>query len=128
MERERVEQKSVEVAPVASAAALAIAGVFALLMVASAVRALLFESSSLGTTGPQREFSWLLAACGAVAVFGLLAVLIRRWRRELGVLQSSNADLSRLALVTNRTDNAVFLANPEGVIEWINEGFTRMTG
>lgn len=33
-----------------------------------------------------------------------------------------------LALVAARTDNAVILANSEGLVVWVNEGFTRLTG
>jgi PAS domain S-box-containing protein len=33
-----------------------------------------------------------------------------------------------LAMVAARTDNAVILTNPQGLIEWVNEGFTRLTG
>ena len=34
----------------------------------------------------------------------------------------------KLALVAARTDNAVIVTDAEGRIEWVNEGFTRMTG
>jgi PAS domain S-box-containing protein len=33
-----------------------------------------------------------------------------------------------LALVAARTDNAVILTDPQGRIEWVNEGFSRLTG
>jgi len=31
-------------------------------------------------------------------------------------------------MVTNKTDHAVFLTSSEGIIEWVNEGFTRVSG
>ncbi|MDB6005136.1 MAG: hypothetical protein JWR15_2123, partial [Prosthecobacter sp.] len=34
----------------------------------------------------------------------------------------------KLALVAARTDNAVIVTDAAGCIEWVNEGFTRMTG
>jgi PAS domain S-box-containing protein len=34
----------------------------------------------------------------------------------------------RLSLIASRTSNAVVLTDREGRIEWVNEGFTRMTG
>jgi Amt family ammonium transporter len=37
-------------------------------------------------------------------------------------------DLQKLALVASRTDNAVIISNAAGKIEWVNEGFTRITG
>ena len=43
-------------------------------------------------------------------------------------LRAQEAELRRLALVAARTDNAVVITDAQGVIEWVNEGFTRMTG
>jgi PAS domain S-box-containing protein len=43
-------------------------------------------------------------------------------------IRDEKAVVARLALVAAKTDQAVFLANTEGIIEWINEGFTRMSG
>ena len=34
----------------------------------------------------------------------------------------------KLALVASRTDNAVIITDPQSRIEWVNEGFTRITG
>ena len=39
-----------------------------------------------------------------------------------------NSQLSRLALVANKTENAVLITGADGLIEWVNEGFTRITG
>ena len=35
---------------------------------------------------------------------------------------------NRLALVASRTDNAVIITDAGGLVEWVNEGFTRITG
>jgi PAS domain S-box-containing protein len=43
-------------------------------------------------------------------------------------LQQSEARLRKLALVAAYTDNAVWIADAELRIEWVNEGFTRLTG
>jgi hypothetical protein len=37
-------------------------------------------------------------------------------------------EIRKLALVARHTDNAVVISNPQGHIEWVNEGFHRMTG
>ena len=37
-------------------------------------------------------------------------------------------EIRKLALVASRTDNCVIITNPSGVIEWVNSGFTRLTG
>jgi len=34
----------------------------------------------------------------------------------------------RLALVAENTTNAVVITNPQGLVEWVNPGFTRITG
>ena len=34
----------------------------------------------------------------------------------------------KLALVASRTDNAVIITDAEEHIEWVNDGFTRITG
>ena len=43
-------------------------------------------------------------------------------------LKRTQAEAEKLALVAARTDNAVVLTDAEGRIEWVNTGFTRITG
>jgi PAS domain S-box-containing protein len=43
-------------------------------------------------------------------------------------LRQSQAEAGRLALVAARTDNAVILTDVRRRIEWVNDGFTRLTG
>src|SRR5262245_12670139 len=69
------------------------------------------------------------AGLGALALeFVLLAGLTWYLLREIRSLQVEQDELSILAMVANKTDHAVFLANAEGFIQWVNEGFTRVTG
>ena len=50
-------------------------------------------------------------------------------RRQMEeALRSSEAWNRKLALVASRTQNAVVITDPQGRVEWVNEGFTRMTG
>ena len=37
-------------------------------------------------------------------------------------------EIRKLALVASRTDNCVIITDPSGEIEWVNRGFTRLTG
>ena len=46
----------------------------------------------------------------------------------MGSKNRSERELRKLALVASRTDNAVIITDAEGLIEWVNEGFTRITG
>jgi len=43
-------------------------------------------------------------------------------------LEVANEELERLSIVASKTDNAVLIADVEGNVEWINEGFTRLYG
>jgi PAS domain S-box-containing protein len=43
-------------------------------------------------------------------------------------LRLSEAEARKLALIAARTDNAVILTDREGLTEWVNEGFVRLTG
>lgn len=51
----------------------------------------------------------------------------RRHRNEQELL-AQQAQLRKLALVAARTDNAVIITDARGDVEWVNEGFTRITG
>jgi PAS domain S-box-containing protein len=43
-------------------------------------------------------------------------------------LSEKNLELEKLSLVASKTDNSVIIADETGRIEWVNDGFTRMTG
>jgi len=43
-------------------------------------------------------------------------------------LRQSEAEARKLALIAARTDNAVILTDAQGLTEWVNEGFVRLTG
>lgn len=43
-------------------------------------------------------------------------------------LEDANLELEKLSLVASETDNAVFIIDKEGQLEWVNPGFTRLTG
>ncbi|HEX7260456.1 MAG TPA: PAS domain-containing protein, partial [Luteolibacter sp.] len=47
---------------------------------------------------------------------------------DLTDITRRNAVASRLALVAKHTDNAVLITDASGRIEWVNEGFTRISG
>ncbi len=42
-------------------------------------------------------------------------------------LKKSQKEIERLALVASKTDNAVIITDADGLIEWVNEGFTKLT-
>lgn len=51
-----------------------------------------------------------------------------RLKENQARLQEKEAEARKLALVAERTDNAVILASIDGEIEWVNAAFERMTG
>lgn len=57
-----------------------------------------------------------------------LRVLNDRLRHKQHRLIEKEAESRKLAMVAQRTDNAVILADKDGLIEWVNDAFERMTG
>ena len=57
-----------------------------------------------------------------------LQKLADRLTEQRTQLRLQEAESRKLALVAARTDNAVVLTDAEGRIQWVNDGFVRMTG
>ncbi|MEQ1839377.1 MAG: ATP-binding protein [Verrucomicrobiales bacterium] len=57
-----------------------------------------------------------------------LQKLADRLTEQRTQLRLQEAESRKLALVAARTDNAVILTDAEGRIQWVNDGFMRMTG
>lgn len=57
-----------------------------------------------------------------------LRQLADRLALQRAELKGKESEARKLALVVSRTENAVVLADAEGRIEWVNEGFERITG
>lgn len=72
-------------------------------------------------------FSALIAAA-VRALTSSRSRAIHLAERMTNNLRRSEAESRRLALVASHTTNAVILASADGKIEWVNEGFTRITG
>ncbi len=60
---------------------------------------------------------------------------IRSWCKRVNLrqqtildLRAAQDELAKLSLVASKTDNAVIITDKEGLIEWVNDGFTRLTG
>jgi len=48
--------------------------------------------------------------------------------RDVTAEKIVNLELRKLSLVAQKTNNAVIITDSHGSIEWVNEGFTRLTG
>ncbi|MGB8858272.1 MAG: ATP-binding protein [Ilumatobacteraceae bacterium] len=54
---------------------------------------------------------------------------LSRQRQEANeCLVSLNAEARKLSLVASRTDNLVIITDGNGLVEWVNDAFTRVTG
>jgi PAS domain S-box-containing protein len=81
-----------------------------------------------GATARDQQHTSLAGGLGVLAagvMIGGMVLLARGGRRRLA---ASARTKSRLAMVAERTSNAVVVTNDRGLIEWVNEGFTRVTG
>jgi len=48
--------------------------------------------------------------------------------RQVRALKDSEEQARKLSMVASRTDNAVVITDSDGRIDWVNDGFTRITG
>lgn len=85
---------------------------------------------------PSGEWRWLAfrAKCTTFTasrqprrVLGTVQNIHARKRAD-EALRSSQAVARKLSFVASRTDNAVVIADAQGLIEWTNDSFTRLTG
>ena len=80
-----------------------------------------------------QEAPWPMAlgigGCLLSALFSLTLWLLLMGRsRAEAVARQLTSDLQRMALVAQRTSNSVMYMGRDRRIQWVNEGFTRMTG
>jgi PAS domain S-box-containing protein len=54
--------------------------------------------------------------------------VITKIEESKAILEKKNEELQELSLVASETINSVVITDSEGRIEWVNDGFTRLTG
>ena len=69
-----------------------------------------------------------LDAGNLLIVAGLVACILLVWLGKSKASTGKLPDWAKLSLLINKTDYAVVLTKPDGSIEWVNAGFTRITG
>jgi diguanylate cyclase (GGDEF)-like protein/PAS domain S-box-containing protein len=69
-----------------------------------------------------------LALLVSLVLWGLGEPLARRMARHHASLAAQSQQLNRLAMVADRTQNAVVISDAEGRLIWANDAFTRFTG
>ncbi|MBK7965510.1 MAG: PAS domain-containing protein [Bacteroidetes bacterium] len=55
-------------------------------------------------------------------------VVIERITVQRNELREANKELHKLSIVASKADNAIIITNSEGIAEWVNDGFVRLTG
>jgi PAS domain S-box-containing protein len=66
-------------------------------------------------------------ASGSLIRYGGRTVICTAFK-DLTERKKADTEMQRLALVAQRTQNAVIVCAPNGEIQWVNEGFIRVTG
>ncbi|MBG6081534.1 putative bifunctional diguanylate cyclase/phosphodiesterase [Rubrivivax gelatinosus] len=89
------------------------------------------EASQSRATHQARMLQWGVGLTLLVlaAVVMLVAVpTARALRMQVQRLSTQTRELQRLAQIVARTDNGVVVTGLDGRIEWVNDGFVRLTG
>jgi PAS domain S-box-containing protein len=101
------------------------------IFVGSHVLTLRASSSARFEAGQDRSSLVIIGLGGALVSF-LMATAV--WLLAVGrqraqkLADAMTAELNRLALVVQHTDNAVTIADKDMRIQWVNQGFARITG
>lgn len=86
------------------------------------------EQAVHDTEAAHARYMTALAAFVSLLALGGGEWLARRMARQHARLRQQAQELERLALVAERTDNAVIIADAQGRMTWANEAFTRISG
>jgi PAS domain S-box-containing protein len=100
----------------------------ALVAICTGIAAYVLGTASAEEPDLTRILPLAINAGALLVVFALMIGLTFCLNRKSKGLRQQNAELSRLALVAAKTDNAAFITNPDGNIQWVNDGFVRLTG
>ncbi len=57
-----------------------------------------------------------------------LTEMVEELKSTTELIEESNQKLEKLSIVAQKTDNAIFIMDPLGNIEWVNDGFSKMYG
>ncbi|MFN9417431.1 MAG: PAS domain S-box protein [Pirellula sp.] len=69
-----------------------------------------------------------LLSIGGISAFGTLLVVTSMVLRLLRMVHREKLAVQRLAVIAQKTTNAVICFDAEGHAVWVNEGFTQLTG
>ena len=55
-------------------------------------------------------------------------VVIERITTQRNELREKNKELRKLSIVASKAENAIIITDKDGIAEWVNDGFVRLTG
>jgi PAS domain S-box-containing protein len=90
----------------------------------------------IGNTPNQINFDILITGLFASVILGTQInylesgknVVIQRITEQRNELRVKNIELKKLSMVASKADNAILITDSNGVAEWVNDGFVRLTG
>jgi PAS domain S-box-containing protein len=90
----------------------------------------------IGNTSDQINFDILITGLFASVILGAQIsylesgknVVIQRITEQRNELRVKNIELKKLSMVASKADNAILITDSNGVAEWVNDGFVRLTG
>ncbi len=85
---------------------------------------------------PSKDTYYLTTAVTSMVIMTLLTyylsrsknAVIRKIESSRRLLTRKNEELKELSMVASGTNNSVIITDDKGHIEWVNDGFTRLTG
>jgi two-component system, sensor histidine kinase and response regulator len=86
--------------------------------------------SSDGAAQERQLQLWILGALAAVLLIiaGAIEPGTQYLQRERSIIDRAGDENRRLATVVQHASSPVIIIDPTGCIEWVNDGFTRLTG
>jgi PAS domain S-box-containing protein len=86
--------------------------------------------------GLMLDLDYLITYCTATVLLYSLSnnlessknIVIAKVTESKEALERKNEELKKLSLVASKTENSVVITDSDNRIEWVNEGFTRLTG
>jgi PAS domain S-box-containing protein len=82
---------------------------------------------SLAANGGRKHFEARVVGCESDRALAIVRDVTERKRAE-EALRASELEARKLAMIVSRSDNSVILTDATGRVEWVNDGFTRLTG
>jgi PAS domain S-box-containing protein len=123
MARRTNQQKPYRTAQTAPLGAILLA--FALILLVVALNSRPYFDARIHLTPAHSQLATLSSL---LAVVVLLLWIGWATARNAWAARRRDNELSRLSLVANKSENAILITDAEGLIQWVNEGFTRITG